>query len=115
MDVHSPFLRFYFLCGHCGVKPQVEESHHHFIPTLLSPYHAFGWVWVFGIVRRIIEMGGAFDFSPLREGDGLGEVVPQLPMPVESWNAQDGFFSAIGEYQSVFERFPARVHVGMNE
>src|SRR5271170_5964626 len=62
MDVHGPFLRFYLLCGHRGVKPQIEESHHHLVPTLLPPYHTFGRVWIFGIVGRIIEMGGAFDF-----------------------------------------------------
>src|SRR5580704_13978032 len=34
-------------------------------------------------------------------------------MPVESWHTQDGFLPAVREYQSVFERFPARVHVWM--
>src|SRR5580692_7975515 len=66
VNVDSPFRCSQVFRGHRRVELQVDESHHHFIPTLLSPDHTLGRVWILRVVRRIIEMRGAFDFRSLR-------------------------------------------------
>src|ERR1700675_4878370 len=104
VNVDSPFGCGQLFRGHRRIKLQVEESHHHFIPALLSPYHALGWVRILRIVRRIVEMRRAFNLSALRENNGFREVVPKLPMPVIDRHAQDGLLPAVREYQSVLER-----------
>src|SRR5258708_35874354 len=58
-------------------------------------------------------MSGAFNFRALGKINGFREVIPQLPMPVVFRHAEDGLLLAVGKYQSVLERFPARVHVWM--
>src|SRR5882724_394704 len=58
-------------------------------------------------------MSGAFNFRALGKINGFREVVPQLPMPVVSWHAEDRLLLAVGKYQPVLKRFPARVHVWM--
>jgi len=100
-----------FRRGHVGVKFEVEEAHHHFVPALLAPDDGLGGVGVFGIAGGIVEMGGAFDLGAAREADGIGEVVPELPVPVEGGDAEDGFGPAIGKSQAIFKRLAAAVHV----
>ena len=113
VDVYGSRRRGQFLGGHCRVKLQIEKTDHHFIPALLPPYHRFGGIGIVRIVGRIVEMRGAFDLGALRQRNGIGKVVPQLPMPVINRHAQNRFTTAVGENQSVVERFSARVHVRM--
>lgn len=56
-------------------------------------------------------MSAAFNFRALGKINGFREVVLQLPMPVVNRHAEDGLLLAVGKYQSVLKRFPARVHV----
>src|SRR5215471_4848798 len=58
-------LREQVLQRHLGVEGHIEEADHHFIPTLFAPRHFLARVRVIGIVRRIVEVRGAFDLGPL--------------------------------------------------
>src|SRR6202035_2452113 len=58
-------------------------------------------------------MRSALDLCPFGKSDGVGEVVPELPVPVVGGNLQQCLRLTVGKYQAVFEVLAAGVHVGM--
>src|SRR5580765_1762449 len=108
--VHRSWRRD-FLGRHSRLKSQVEEADHHFIPALLAPNDGLGWIRVFRIVGRVVEVGGALNFGTLRQINGIGKVVPELPMPVIGRDAQNGLGFAVWKCQAIFKRLASRVHV----
>src|SRR5207302_7728613 len=70
-------------------------------------------VWILGIAWRVVEVRGALDLCSFGKSDRLGQVVPELPVPVVGGDFQDCLRLTVGKYQTIFEVFAARVHVGM--
>src|SRR6266567_1567298 len=97
-----------------GSLNQVEEADHHLVPALLTPNHRLRRVWILGIVRRIVEMRGAFNPSPWGQHNRLVEVVPKLPVPVVLRHAQDRPRLTTREHHAIFEILSSGVHVRMN-
>src|SRR3984893_2578090 len=107
------WVREQVLGGKLCVEDQVEEADHHFVPILLAPDYGLGGVWVLGIVWGVVEVRGALDLCSFGKSDWLGEVVPELPVPVVGGDLQDGLRVTVREYQTIFEVFAASVHVRM--
>ena len=79
-----------------GIEAHVEHADHHLVEALLTPDHRLGRVRILRVILRIVEALGTLEFRALGHLDGVGEIVPELPVPGEARHVQQGLALAVG-------------------
>ncbi len=93
-----------------GIDGDIEETHHHFIPCLITP---LDWAVGVGIVRvafGVVIPGYGLQHGASFERARLGEPIAELPVEVVV-HAKKSFGSFVGVDNVVLEALSTKVHV----